>query len=1013
MAGLNISEHMCVLVAVLLTLIASPVAHAQSTVQYEAVLSDGTRIEGSRLTGWHEYNSVPHLKGVRLSDGNRQLLWFRNRSVRPHNPSSNRLGFVEFVGGDRFVGRVIGLAPSSQTDGLYVPVHLLVKPAAPLHMPGYQPLTHVRILPGHVQRVVWGRATQRRLQPGTLYRADGRQLGFLRLRWQQDSVLLLLKNGTCEVELSKIAEVHLPKIDPWQAYYQELAVLSPACRSRLVRFETTGGLIATGSALRFRAAPYATPQAKQQAVDHLKRLDEQIGKMNAQRPANQQKLDQARAAHSQKSTASANQKKAAQQASQKALADMKLRIDNLRKGDAAQLTRKRQQLEQEFRAAEQAMQQRLAAMPADKRDKALKAFRQKQLQLRKGREKLLEDERLKLEKQRQREYEKFVKSEADKLKKLELDLLKQVAPAKRQFEQETSRWERYLKHLESVKSQRASANGPQGHPGTWYHMVQPAWSLDPLWVPYSSIHMRWSFAPDQVPLSRVHPVAAVSPSLLPWHTNRNSAGGLLRSGRQHYGWGFAVHAYSELSFTLPQCAKSFRSRLGLDRLVGAGGCVRARVYVGSTKAKALFQSPLLVGSEKIVDTGRIQLPLPPKGPKHLVLQVDPAHDSRPPGADPLNIRDKLDWLDPQLELDVAKLREEVRRQVGPQIVAWQGWKLTLDKRGVYSLASDFDERSGAGRFVTMVWAQGQPLRLSREMTIGPGDNWLVVHVGLPAGQSLQANTLTLRVGRQEVQPRKTPTRQRWQRRAPPVVFPIAQYLDMKVTLELKQQADGKPLHWRGVGTSEELPSSYRLAHLLALAGKSDLQVNYGFGRALLSDKVKNKEKFAALEIHQFGGIVNFWNWAVTRISYDELASVLIGCDWKGGDKGLTALEKMPSLRILLVARDSGVSSGAIAKVQAAMPNLTITNFDRTPSNYGNSCSFTVRNRTGKDVTVLWVHYRGHLQNFCKLKPGEELKRGSREGFRFEAHYLAKDYAASKPISKFVCTAPDSAWEIKP
>jgi hypothetical protein len=236
---------------------------------------------------------------------------------------------------------------------------------------------------------------------------------------------------------------------------------------------------------------------------------------------------------------------------------------------------------------------------------------------------------------------------------------------------------------------------------------------------------------------------------------------------------------------------------------------------------------------------------------------------------------------------------------------------------------------------------------------------------------------------------------------------------MKVTLELKQQADGKPLHWRGVGTSEELPSSYRLARLLALSNKSDLQVNYGFGRALKSDQVNNQEKFAALEIHQFGGVVNFWNWAVSRISYDELATVLIGCDWKGDDKALVTLKEMPSLKILLVARDSGVSSGAIAKLQAAMPNLTVTDFERTPSTYGDSCSFTVRNRTGKDVSVLWVHYRGHLQNFCKLKPGEDLKRGSRQGFRFEAHYIAKDYAASKPISKFVCTTGDSAWEIKP
>ena len=140
--------------------------------------------------------------------------------------------------------------------------------------------------------------------------------------------------------------------------------------------------------------------------------------------------------------------------------------------------------------------------PAQKRDKELKAFSERQAVLRKRREKLLEAEGPRLEKQRQNELDQFIKREEQKSKKLERDLLKQVAPTKRQIAEKTRRWEQHSKPLESLRSKRAAVRGSQGHPGSWRHMVQPVWSLYPLWVRFSSIHTRLSFAPDQVPLSR-------------------------------------------------------------------------------------------------------------------------------------------------------------------------------------------------------------------------------------------------------------------------------------------------------------------------------------------------------------------------------------------------------------------------------------------------------------------------------------------------------------------------------
>jgi len=348
--------------------------------------------------------------------------------------------------------------------------------------------------------------------------------------------------------------------------------------------------------------------------------------------------------------------------------------------------------------------------------------------------------------------------------------------------------------FESAKSQNASARGSSSE--TWSHILQPVWSLDPLWVPFRSIRMRWSFAPEQVPLCRLLPDSTLSPPFLPRYTNRNSAGRPLRSGGRQYAWGFAVHAYSELRFPLPKCASAFRSRIGLDSIVGPGGCVRARVYVGSTKDKPAYESPLLIGSKTTVDTGRVRLKLPPEGAGQLILQADPVDRGSPPGADPLNIRDKFDWLDPRLELDKAKLQEQVRLQVGPLIGASPGWTLRLDRRGVYTWASHLDkaDKPGVRRFWTMLKAEGQPLTLRREMTIGPADKWLAVHLGLPTGETPGLDAVTLSVGEQRVQARKIPIRQLWQDQPAPLVFPLAQYQGKKITLELTQPAGGKTLH---------------------------------------------------------------------------------------------------------------------------------------------------------------------------------------------------------------------------
>ena len=64
---------------------------------------------------------------------------------------------------------------------------------------------------------------------------------------------LLQESATRKASFGEIAELHLPRRDPWQAYCDELAAVNPDLQARMLQAETTGGLIATASTACFEA----------------------------------------------------------------------------------------------------------------------------------------------------------------------------------------------------------------------------------------------------------------------------------------------------------------------------------------------------------------------------------------------------------------------------------------------------------------------------------------------------------------------------------------------------------------------------------------------------------------------------------------------------------------------------------------------------------------------------------------------------------------------------------------
>ena len=116
--------------------------------------------------------------------------------------------------------------------------------------------------------------------------------------------------------------------------------------------------------------------------------------------------------------------------------------------------------------------------------------------------------------------------------------------------------------------------GNSGDPDRWVHGIQPAWSLDILWVPCREIVVRRSWLPREVPLSRLEAIATAKSRSAKVAINANSLGGPLRSQSLDFGWGLGVQGASELAFALPPAVRSFAAHVCLDRAAGKGGCIR-------------------------------------------------------------------------------------------------------------------------------------------------------------------------------------------------------------------------------------------------------------------------------------------------------------------------------------------------------------------------------------------------------------------------------------------------------
>jgi hypothetical protein len=573
---------------------------------YTAVMSNGERVTGGHLAGWGN-SDQPTINGRPLHNLANPIRWLRRETTdQPALPTA----YLEMVGGDVMPGRAIGLGASSTLQEGELPTYLLVEPTTPVNPPDGAPRATVRILTRWLRRIVWQRRSHDQYEPSTLFFKDGRQLAFRSIRFRGDAVSVLSDNGRREVPLAELAELHMPRMDWWNAYFEQVALLTPDCKLRLMRLQTLDGLQATVSPDRVQVLPW----------------------------------------------------------------------------------------------------------------------------------------------------------------------------------------------------------GDQNNQDFWYQAVQPAWSMDALFLRHVRILMRQFFGPHEVPLSMIEPTQTRLRSAMAvgWRPqfDRNVQGGPLISGGKEFGWGLGTQAYTEMDFPLPACAVSFRSTVGLDRVVGSGGCARAIVYAQKAEGQPLYRSDHLIGSEKVADTG--VLPLNAGVPDaHLVIVSHPDSSDRPAGADPLDIRDVVDWLEPQLNLDLNKVRAEVRNRLQRLLPGLEGWTVAGGEEGRMAFASRWDAVSKSFHFEFR--PETAAVTLTRSIRVEPDQNWLLLYASRNAADNITSATqAVIRIDGKQVNDFGVPSR--WEPDPAPLLVALDPYHDRQVSLEVRLVSRGNNsfVDWRSMAIVDRLPTLFEV-----------------------------------------------------------------------------------------------------------------------------------------------------------------------------------------------------------
>ena len=272
-----------------------------------------------------------------------------------------------------------------------------------------------------------------------------------------------------------------------------------------------------------------------------------------------------------------------------------------------------------------------------------------------------------------------------------------------------------------------------------YYYLQPAWAEQPLALPELQVACVGCRRADEAPLSLLPATTLANQRLLgkvePWLVNYGPDGGLLTSGTGQSDLGIAAHAHSAIAFDLPAAARTLELAAGLDKSAAGGGCVRCKIVADGEQGRVLWDSGVMQGKDGL----RRTRPIDVAGIARVVLVTEFAHDDRPAGADPLDIRDQVVWMTPLVTLDTRASSRGRASSLLSGLEDWErfgpGWgTVTLDSRWNV-LTQNWD--------TVAVLAKDAPLVLRRSMRVGRTSDVLELLVACPASREEHDFSLTV------------------------------------------------------------------------------------------------------------------------------------------------------------------------------------------------------------------------------------------------------------------------------
>jgi hypothetical protein len=196
-----------------------------------------------------------------------------------------------------------------------------------------------------------------------------------------------------------------------------------------------------------------------------------------------------------------------------------------------------------------------------------------------------------------------------------------------------------------------------------------------------------------------------------------------------------------------------------------------------------------------------------------VLQVDPVLGDRPADADPFDVRDHANWLDPVVELESGSLRREIETRYAQNLLAWRDWQTERLPGTDWKWGHFFASGPGnSGEFRRSVSVTGSPLVISQSRSLQPGERWLVIDAvrNPPLDNPCR---IEVRINGQDAVAHNVPAHDPLRSELSPIVLPLERDIGRTAEackIELRQLPDGVPVLWRSIRVVAQHPLVYRL-----------------------------------------------------------------------------------------------------------------------------------------------------------------------------------------------------------